>query len=131
MKNKTLIMFIIFAIPFVAKAQNDIDEMIGRFSTIGSSTYSSIVQRNPKTHNVEKVVKKLTTGGINHTKELIKTFNKESKRHKTTTTNREDDTCTTIFTTEDAKSNRIYMIKYDTNRICPNVTVTVIVKIKQ
>ncbi len=129
MTRKIIFVLTTLVIPLVAMAQNSVDEMMGQYSTIGSSQYSSIIQRNSKTHEVEKVVKKLIVEGVN-SKKVINCFNKEAKQNKTTNTSRSNDIATTIFTTSNAKSNRIYMMKYDDEDFYPEVTVTIIVKLK-
>ncbi len=129
MTRKIIFVLTTLVIPLVAMAQNSVDEMMGQYSTIGSSQYSSIIQRNSKTHEVEKVVKKLIVEGVN-SKKVINCFNKEAKQNKTTNTSRSNDIVTTIFTTSNAKSNHIYMMKYDDEDFYPEVTVTIIVKLK-
>ena len=41
------------------QAQNSIDELVENFSTVGSSSYTSAIERDPQTHQVMKVVKTL------------------------------------------------------------------------
>lgn len=129
MTRKMIFVLITLVIPLIAMAQNSVDEMMGKYSTVGSSEYSSIIQRNSKTHEVEKVVKKLVVDGVN-SKKIINCFNKEAKQNKTTNTSRSNDVVTTIFTVSNAKSNRIYMMKYDDEDYYPEVSVTIIVKLK-
>lgn len=129
MTRKMIFVLTTLVIPLIAMAQNSVDEMMGKYSTVGSSEYSSIIQRNSKTHEVEKVVKKLVVDGVN-SKKIINCFNKEAKQNKTTNTSRSNDVVTTIFTVSNAKSNRIYMMKYDDEDYYPEVSVTIIVKLK-
>lgn len=129
MTRKIIFVLATLVIPLIAMAQNSVDEMMGEYSTVGSSKYTSIIQRNSQTHEVEKVVKKLIVGGVN-SKKVINCFEKEAKQNKTTNTSRSNDVVTTIFTVSNAKSNRIYMMKYDDEDYYPEVTVTIIVKLK-
>ncbi len=130
MTRKIIFVLITLVVPLMAMAQNSVDERIGKISTVGNSNFSSIVQRDPQTHKVEKVVKKLTVGRVN-SQELINCFNKEAKLNKTTNTTCSDGIVTTIFTTSNAKNDRIYMMQHDNYRYVPHeVTVTVIVKLK-
>ena len=115
--------------PLFAAAQNSIDQMVDEFSTLGGAKFTSVVQRNPKTRAIEKVVKKLELGSVN-SKKFINAFKNEAKRNKTTTTTRSDGEVTTIITTSNQKTNRIYMIKYDEEEYYPDVSITIIVKVK-
>ena len=45
--------------PLFATAQNSIDKLVDELSTTGNADFTSIVQRNPKTKAIEKVVKSL------------------------------------------------------------------------
>ena len=55
---------------------------------------------------------------------------KEAKLNKTTTTTRSNGEITTIITTSNKKTNRIYMIKYDEDSYYPDVSITIIIKVK-
>ncbi len=129
MARKILYVLALMLLPLCAAAQNSIDHMVDELSTIGGAEFTSVVQRNPKTRAIEKVVKKLEIGGVN-SKKFINAFKNEAKRNKTTTTKRSDGEVTTIITTSNPKTNRIYMIKYDDEQYYPDVSVTIIVKVK-
>ena len=58
------------------RAQNSIDEVVDNFSTVGSSTYTSAIERDPQTHKVVRVVKTLETRG-QVVSDLIRAFQKE------------------------------------------------------
>lgn len=129
MARKTIYMLALMLMPLFAAAQNSIDHMVDELSTIGGAEFTSVVQRNPKTRAIEKVVKKLEIGGVN-SKKFINAFKNEAKRNKTTTTTHSDGEVTTIITTSNQKTNRIYMIKYDEEGYYPEVDVTIIIKVK-
>ena len=129
MPGKTICLLIMSFFPLFATAQNSIDKLVDELSTTGNADFTSIVQRNPKTKAIEKVVKKLETGSIN-SKKFINAFKKEAKLNKTTTTTRSNGEITTIITTSNKKTNRIYMIKYDEDSYYPEVSITIIIKVK-
>lgn len=110
------------------RAQNRIDQMMEELSTVGGSTFTTAVERNPKTGQVEKVVKKLCVGSYG-ARTFIDKFNAEAKRHSNTTTNKNGGQTTTVFTCKTKTSNRIYMMKHD-NGYHPDATITVIIKMK-
>ena len=91
-------------------AQNRIDEVVDSFSTVGSSTYTSAVERDPQTRQVIKVVKTLETRG-DIIKDIIDAFEQE---HETGSFSRkeEDNEVTMILATENISSNRVYMLQY-------------------
>ena len=68
MPGKTICLLIMLFFPLFATAQNSIDKLVDELSTTGNADFTSIVQRNPKTKAIEKVVKKLETGSINSKK---------------------------------------------------------------
>lgn len=129
MPGKAIYLIIMLFFPLFATAQNSVDQLVDELSTTGNADFTSIVQRNPKTKAVEKVVKKLETNSIN-SKKFINAFKKEAKLNKTTTTTRSNGEITTIITTSNKKTNRIYMIKYDEDSYYPEVNITIIIKVK-
>ena len=91
-------------------AQNSIDEVVDNFSTVGSSTYTSAIERDPQTRQVVKVVKTLETRGkvVN---DLIDAFNKE-RETGSFSRKEENDEVTMILATENKGGNRVYMLQY-------------------
>lgn len=128
MIRKTIYILLLAVFPLAAAAQNSIDRVVGEFSTTGNAEFTSVVQRNPKTRAIEKVVKKLTTGGHNSLR-IVKTFNNEAARHSCTT-NVADGFTTKIFTETDERSNRVYMMKHSNGRGYRDVEITIIIKVK-
>ena len=91
-------------------AQNSIDEVVDNFSTVGSSTYNSAIERDPQTRQVIKVVKTLETRGkvVN---DLIDAFNKE-RETGSFSRKEENNEVTMILATENKGGNRVYMLQY-------------------
>ncbi len=115
-------------LPLALHAQNKIDDMVQRYSTVGEATFTTVVQRNPSTRAVEKVVKKLSmTSTVS--KHLIEGFNAEASHHSVTR-KQEGGYTTVIFAVPGAKSNRVYMIKYQSRSYVPFVEVTIIINMK-
>lgn len=115
----------------MASAQNSIDRMVEQYSTLGGSSFVTAVKRNPKTHKVEKVVKRLTASGL-RTQHFIDTFKEEARRQKDVVTTTADGYTTMIVTVEGAKQNRIYTLRYPSKeRPYPDVTVTIIINMKR
>jgi hypothetical protein len=91
-------------------AQNRIDEVVDSFSTVGSSTYTSAVERDPQTRQVIKVVKTLETRG-DIIKDIIDAFEQE-RETGSFSRKEEDNEVTMILATENISSNRVYMLQY-------------------
>lgn len=131
MMRKRIIALIMFIGTIAcAWAQNSIDALVEQYSTVGSSTFTSAVERDPKTRKVMKVVKVLEMSGVNY-KKFISAFKKEASkgdfREK-----REEDSTTMILTTQNAKAHRIYMLKHDNiNNAYSEMKITIIIKYKQ
>ncbi len=116
------------SLPLALRAQNKIDDMVQRYSTVGSATFTTVVQRNPSTRAVEKVVKKLSTNGTT-SKNLIDGFNAEASQHSVTR-KQEGGFTTVVFAAPGAKSNRVYMIKYQNRPYVSFAEVTIIINMK-
>lgn len=92
-----------------AVAQNSIDGLIDNYSSVGMSKFTSAVERDPRTHKVLKVVKVLQLEQIG-IKDFIKAFKGEagtgdfSEKY-------DDEGCTLMLTTQNARQNRIYMMR--------------------
>ena len=111
-------------------AQNSIDKAVDEYSSIGKSTFTSAVERDPKTRKVLKVVKVLQPTDITINK-LRKAFLQEKENGQfSIMVNDEEETMT--LTVENEKENRVYMMQY-TNRGASfaNGKVTIIIRYKQ
>lgn len=103
----TLCASLLFAV--AAQAQNSIDNLVDDFSTLGSSKFTSVVERNPKTRQVVKVVKVLEVPGIQVGK-LRNAFLKE-KNTGNFSYSKDGHEETMTLTTETRKKVRIYMLR--------------------
>ncbi len=121
-------LFAMLSLPFALHAQNKIDDMVQRYSTVGSATFTTVVQRNPSTRAVEKVVKKLSMNSTT-SKKLIDGFNAEASQYSVSR-KQEGGYTTVIFAVPGNKSNRVYMIKYQSRTYVPFVEVTIIINMK-
>jgi hypothetical protein len=116
--------------PLALFAQNVIDKAVDEYSSIGKSTFTSAVERDPNTRKVLKVVKVLQPTDITINK-LRRAFFEEQKNGQfSLVTNEEEETMT--LTMENSKENRVYMMQY-THRGASfsNGKVTIIIKYKQ
>ena len=92
------------------RAQNSIDEVVDNFSTVGSSTYTSAIERDPQTRKVVRVVKTLETRW-QVVSDLIRAFQKE-RETGTFSRKEENEEVTMILATENEGGNRVYMLQY-------------------
>ena len=124
----TLAMTIFFSVS--ASAQNEIDRLVDKFSTVGWSTFTSAVERDPKTHRIIKTVKTLETNGQN-IGALKKAFENEAHTGNFSK-KREDDVTKMVLTVQTEKTNRVYMLNYSSNGyVFHGGKTTIIVKVKQ
>ena len=84
--------------------------MVDNFSTVGSSTYTSAIERDPQTRKVVRVVKTLETRG-QVVSDLIRAFQKE-RETGTFSRKEENEEVTMILATENEGGNRVYMLQY-------------------
>ena len=131
MRLKTFIctLVMLFA-TLTLSAQNAIDKAVDEYSSIGKSTFTSAVERDPQTRKVLKVVKVLQPTDITINK-LRKAFlNEQENGQFSIMSNEQEETMT--LTVENPKENRVYMMQY-TNRGASftNGEVTIIIRYKQ
>ncbi|MBR1448457.1 MAG: DUF5024 domain-containing protein [Prevotella sp.] len=111
-------------------AQNSIDKMVENYSTVGSSKYTSVVERDPDTRQVQKVVKVLQVPG-HQTGQFRAAFMKE-KETGTFTHQQQDDEQTLTLTCETPQQARIYMLRLSGRHThYHSGKVTIIVKMKR
>ncbi len=114
-------------------AQNRIDRFVDNESTIGRSKFTSVVERDPKTRAVVRVVKvrELTRGiDINACQEY---FEAESKTGRFSHNIDADDRHTLLLAVEGESRDRIYMLQYTGKRPMQgrDGKVTVVMKVKK
>lgn len=111
MRNVTIaILLLMLGISHAGMAQNSIDELVDHYSTIGASTFTSTVVRDPSTRQITKVVKTLKVDGASVSK-FVKAFEQEAKKYDTHTSV-EGDEKSVVITSPSPTANRIYMLKY-------------------
>lgn len=111
-------------------AQNEIDRLVDQFSTVGWSTFTSAVERDPQTHQIVKTVKTLETSD-NNIGALKHAFEKESHTGNFSQ-KKEDNVTKMVLTVQTAKTNRVYMLNYSSNGYTyQNGKATIIVKVRQ
>lgn len=110
-------------------AQNAIDKAVDEYSSIGKSTFTSAVERDPKTRKVLKVVKVLQPTDITINK-LRRAFLNEQKSGQFSIITHEDEETMTL-TIEGDQENRVYMMQYRYQGASfHNGKVTIIIKYK-
>lgn len=92
------------------RAQNSIDELVSKYSSVGDSKFTSAVERDPVTGKVQKVVKVLQMAG--NPAPFINAFKEESK-NGTFSQKRTDDIFSMTLGIKQPKTNRVYMLKYE------------------
>ena len=127
MRNATIaILLLMLALPLTGVAQNSIDELVDHYSTIGMSTFTSTVVRDPSTRQITKVVKTLKIDGTSISK-FVKAFEQEAKTCDTHTSV-EGGTKTIVITSPGTTENRIYMLKYNPQQHVAGGKTTIIIK---
>ncbi len=126
--RKLVALCFFFFIGVGSHAQNSIDEIVENFSTLGSSRFTSVVDRDPKTRKIIKVVKVLEVQR-HQTDKLRKVFlrEKDNGSFSHVKDGREE---TMTLTVESPERVRIYMLRTEqTNpRFYGPAKVTIIVK---
>lgn len=131
MRLKSLFCTLIMLITTLSiSAQNAIDKAVDEYSSIGKSTFTSAVERDPNTRKVLKVVKVLQPTDITINR-LRRAFLEEQKNGQfSLVTNEEEETMT--LTVENEKENRVYMMQYTRRGASfTNGKVTIIIRYKQ
>ena len=127
----TKIMFLIWLLAGMTAlapchAQNRIDKLVENFSTLGSAKFTSVVDRDPKTGQVQKVVKELRLPG--HQAGQFRNAFEEESRHGSTTRQQDDEALTMTITQETSKQLRIYMLRLTGRHAYTSAKVIIIVK---
>lgn len=92
--------------------ENRIDRFVDNESTIGRSKFTSVVERDPQTHEVVRVVKvRELTQGIDISK-CLETFEAESKTGRFSHNIDGDHRHTLLIAVEGKHQDRIYMLQY-------------------
>lgn len=92
-------------------AQNRIDELMDSYTSVGSSVFTSAVERDPATRKVQKIVKSLTLRG-DIVNKFVRAFEEEKYSGKYY---RSEDTSGKVLvtlTTESREEKRLYVLTY-------------------
>ena len=125
---KVMLVLLCSFVASTAGAQNRIDELVDNFSTVGSAKFTSVVDRDPKTRRIQKVVKKLEIRGPQAGK-----FRDAFRRESTTgsfTQQQDGDTETLTLTCESPRKLRIYMLQQHGRPVARSAKVIIIVKMR-
>ncbi|MBR4534255.1 MAG: DUF5024 domain-containing protein [Bacteroidaceae bacterium] len=133
MKRYILLWLISLTAAVSATAQNRIDRFVDNESTIGRSKFTSVVERDPKTHEVVRVVKvrELTRGiDINA---CLGIFEEESTTGRFSHNIDAYNQHTLLLAVEGKKQDRIYMLQYTGKQPLHghDGKVTVVIKMKK
>ena len=133
MKRYIILWFISLTAVVSVSAQNRIDRFVDNENTIGQSKFTSVVERDPKTHEVVRVVKvrELTRGiDINACQGV---FEEESTTGRFSHNVEADNRHTLLLAVEGKKQNRIYMLQYTGKQPLQghDGKVTVVIKMKK
>lgn len=134
MQRKIFIIWLLMLVCLACRAQNSIDRMVERYSTLGGSHFVTAVKRNPQTRKVEKVVKRLTVSTLQAGR-FVDRFKNEAAKQKDVVTTTADGYTTMILTVEGATQNRIYTLRYLTpghkrRIVTDEATITIIINMK-
>jgi len=112
MKQRLLILLTFAFATLAATAQNRIDRFVDNESTLGRSKYTSVVERDPDTREVTRVVKvRELTKGIDISK-CKDSFEAERETGRYTHKVEDGERHTLILAVEGEQRNRIYMLQY-------------------
>ena len=132
--KRLIILWLISLITVVsASAQNSIDRFVDNESTIGRSKFTSVVERDPETREVVRVVKvrELTRGiDINACHDI---FEAEKKSGNFSHNIDADDHHTLLLAVEGKRQDRIYMLQYKGKQPMQGQDgkVTIVIKMKK
>ena len=133
MKQRIILwLFSLIALVSVS-AQNRIDHFVDNQSTLGRSKFTSVVERDPKTHEVVRVVKvRELTGGLD-IDACLDLFEAEKNTGRFSHNIDGNDHHTLILAIEGARQDRIYMLQYTGRqpRQAHDGKVTIVIKMKK
>ena len=132
MKQRIILWISLMVIAVGASAQNRIDRFVDNESTIGQSKFTSVVERDPQTREVVRVVKvRELSRGIDINACLEK-FEAEQKAGRYTHKVENGERHTVVLAVDGERQNRIYMLQYTGNRPmqASDGKVTIVVRMK-
>ena len=132
MKQRIILWICLLLAAVGASAQNSIDRFVDNESTIGQSKFTSVVERDPQTREVVRVVKvRELSRGIDINTCLIK-FEAERQTGRYTHKVEDGDHNTIVLVVDGKRQNRVYMLQYTGNHPMQAIDgkVTVVIRMK-
>ena len=132
MKQRIILCMSLLLAAVCTSAQNRIDRFVDNESTIGQSKFTSVVERDPQTKEVVRVVKvRELTRGIDINACLGK-FEAEQQTGRYTHKVEANDRHTIILAVDGERQNRIYMLQYTGERPmqATDGKVTIVIRMK-
>ena len=132
MKRRIIILLSLLIASVIVSAQNGIDRFVDNESTIGRSKFTSVVERDPQTRVVIRVVKvrELTRGIDINT--CLGVFEKEQSTGRYSHRIEAGEQHTVVLAVDGERQNRVYMLQYtgDHPMRATDGKVTVVVRMK-
>lgn len=120
--------FIILLLSTVATiAQNSIDELFDKYKSVGDTKFTSVIERDPDTHEVVKVVKMIESDMIS-AKTFIKTFEKEEAQATSANKTTQNNITSHVLVFETEKQIRIYSLRYNSTNKYSSINASIILK---
>ncbi|MBO4487422.1 MAG: DUF5024 domain-containing protein [Bacteroidaceae bacterium] len=129
-----IILWLLSLIALVSvSAQNRIDYFVDNQNIVGSSKFTSVVERDPKTHEVVRVVKVREITRALDIDACLDLFEAEKKTGRFSHNIDGSDHHTLILAIEGARQDRIYMLQYTGSRPMQghDGKVTIVIKMKK
>lgn len=125
--KKLLFLLSLLLMPCTLVAQNAVDKAVDNLKTVGSSHFTSAIERDPQTHQPVRVVKKLEVTAT-ASRNILEAFDVEAARSRTEKYAKQNGIVKRMFLEEHANETRIYSIEYREAQHFPSVKLTIIVK---
>ncbi|MBR6446680.1 MAG: DUF5024 domain-containing protein [Prevotella sp.] len=126
MKRFFIILCLSICYSVFAWSQNSIDKLVEDFSTLGSAKMTSVVDRDPKTNRVLKVVKELELPGV-QVRKFQNAFEKESQKG-VSSIQQDGEQSTTTVTQKSPSQIRIYMLRKVGRPVAHSAKVIILIK---
>lgn len=135
MRHYFLVLSILFIFCANADAQNSIDKLMGEYSTMGNSKYSSIVERDAQSNAISSVYNelKLSNNVSRCLEKFINAFDNEAKQSTSHETSINGNRKSCLLREEKQDQSRVYMLEYNTDKFnfSSDITISLIIKNKK
>ncbi len=128
LKDIGLALLLCMMLSVAATAQNKIDKQVEKVSAVGSATFTSVVERDPDTRQVLKVVKVLKISGSSASS--LKRAFEDERESGSFSEQRDSNGQTMTLTCEKSAQVRIYQLRLTGSLANPHAECTVIIKNK-